>query len=184
MSIENLRARNSEVTDPIRPEFELVRDFMPVLVTSKFDEDPIKNERASLETPFSHYKSMGNFSDAQGEPNSVGSGPIWPKFKLVRDFMPVLFTYKFEKNLIKKTTEKRWRHRFPHYKSMGAFCCHGNSFDPICPKILRNLSPTLMMLHIKFDQHWPTGLRYIQVSSELWQNDRKTEFRKDKANPV
>ena len=33
---------------------------MPVLVTSKFDEDPIKNEQASLETPFSHYKSMGN----------------------------------------------------------------------------------------------------------------------------
>ena len=36
---------------------------MPVLVTSKFDEDPIKNERASLATPFSHYKSMGNFLD-------------------------------------------------------------------------------------------------------------------------
>ena len=41
---------------------------MPVLVTSKFDDDPIKkNERASLETPFSHYKSMGNFSGAQGQ---------------------------------------------------------------------------------------------------------------------
>ena len=32
---------------------------MPVLVTSKFDEDPIKNEHASLETP------MGNVLDAQ-----------------------------------------------------------------------------------------------------------------------
>ena len=39
---------------------------MPVLVTSKFDEDPIENERAILETQFSHYKSIGNFSDAQG----------------------------------------------------------------------------------------------------------------------
>ena len=48
------RARNSKVTDSIRPEFELVRDFMPVLVTNKFDEDPIKNERASLRTPFFH----------------------------------------------------------------------------------------------------------------------------------
>ena len=39
------------------------------------------------------------------------------------------------KRIGSKTTEKRWRHRFPHYKSMGAFCCHGNqSFDPICPK--------------------------------------------------
>ena len=68
MSIENSPSRtcNSEETDPIRPEFKLVRDFMPVLVTSKFDEDPIKNEQANLETPFSHYKSMGNFSDAQG----------------------------------------------------------------------------------------------------------------------
>ena len=34
---------------------------MAVLVICKFDEDPIKNERASLEKPFSHYKSMGNF---------------------------------------------------------------------------------------------------------------------------
>ena len=49
------------MTDSIQTEFELVWDFMAVLVTSKFDEDPIKNERASLETPFSHYKSMGNF---------------------------------------------------------------------------------------------------------------------------
>ena len=34
---------------------------MAVLGTSKFDEDPIKNEPASLERSFSHYKSMGNF---------------------------------------------------------------------------------------------------------------------------
>ena len=39
---------------------------MAVLVTSKFDEDPIKNERASLETPFSHYV-YGKFLDAQGQ---------------------------------------------------------------------------------------------------------------------
>ena len=34
---------------------------MPVLVTSNFDADSIKNERASMETPFSHYKSIGIF---------------------------------------------------------------------------------------------------------------------------
>ena len=54
------------MTDLIQPEFELVRDLMPVLVTSKFHENPIKNERASLETTFSYYKSMGNVLDAQG----------------------------------------------------------------------------------------------------------------------
>ena len=40
---------------------------MPILVTSNFDDDLIKNKQASMETPFSHYKSMGNFSDAQGQ---------------------------------------------------------------------------------------------------------------------
>ena len=38
---------------------------MPVMVISKFDKDPIKNERASLEKPFSLYKSMGYLLDAQ-----------------------------------------------------------------------------------------------------------------------
>ena len=42
-----------------------VRAFMPVLVTSNVDDDSIKNEWASMEIPFSHYKSMGNFLDAQ-----------------------------------------------------------------------------------------------------------------------
>ena len=39
---------------------------MPVLVTSNFDDDLIKNEPARMETAFSHYKSMGNILDAQG----------------------------------------------------------------------------------------------------------------------
>ena len=49
-----------------RPEIELVRDFMPVLVISNFDDDLVKNERASMETPFSHYKSVGIFLDLKG----------------------------------------------------------------------------------------------------------------------
>ena len=51
----------------IWPKMELDQDFMPVLVTSNFDDDSIKNEQASMETPFSHYKSMGNFLDTQGQ---------------------------------------------------------------------------------------------------------------------
>ena len=49
-----------------RPEIKLVRAFMPVLVTSNSDDDSIKNEWASMEKPFSHYKSMGNFLDLKG----------------------------------------------------------------------------------------------------------------------
>ena len=51
----------------IQPKIELNRAFMPVLVTSNFDDDSIKNKRAGMETAFSHYKSMGNFLDAQGQ---------------------------------------------------------------------------------------------------------------------
>ena len=94
--------------------------------------------------------------------NSVVSSWIWLKFELVRDFMHVLVTC--IKRIRSKITEKRWRHHFPHCKSMAAFCCHGNhSFDPICLKTLCNFSPTPMMLRIKFDQDWPTGFRDIQV---------------------
>ena len=64
------------------------------------------------------------------------------------------------KRIRSKTTKKRWRHHFPHYKSMGAFCCHENQrFNPICPKTLGSLSPTPVMLHIKFDQNLPTAFR-------------------------
>ena len=35
--------------------------------------------------------------------------------------------------------------------------------DPICPKTLCSFTPTPIMLHIKFDQVWPTGFRDIQV---------------------
>ena len=68
------------------------------------------------------------------------------------------------KRIGSKATEKSWRHHFPHFKSMGAFCCHGHqSFDPICLKTLCSLSPPQVMLHIRFDQDWPTGFRDIQI---------------------
>ena len=75
---------------------------MPVLVTSNFDDDSIKNEQASMET---HYKSMGNVLDAQGQVTRV-SGLIWPKFELVRDFMHVLLICKYKKDRIKSNREK------------------------------------------------------------------------------
>ena len=77
--------------------------------------------------------------------------------------MHALITCKYKKDQIKNNQEKV-ETSFSHYKSMGAFCCHGNqSFDPNCSKTLCSLSPTPMMLHIKFDQDRPTGFRDIQV---------------------
>ena len=47
------RAAYSAVLSPIWPNFELVRDVMNVLVTCKYEEDPIKNEGARVDTTFS-----------------------------------------------------------------------------------------------------------------------------------
>ena len=41
------------VLGPTWPNFELVRDVMDVLVTCKYEEDPIKNEGAWVDTTFS-----------------------------------------------------------------------------------------------------------------------------------
>ena len=48
-------------------KIELNWVFMHVLFSSNFDVDSIKNEWASLETPFSHYKFMRKCLDAQGQ---------------------------------------------------------------------------------------------------------------------
>ena len=79
---------------------------MPVLVTCNFDDDSIKNERASMETPFSHCKSLGNIFRRSRAANSVVSGPIGPKFELELDFMHVLITCKYKKDQIKSDQEK------------------------------------------------------------------------------
>ena len=135
----------------IRPKIELNKAFMPVLVISNFDDDSIKNEQAGMETAFSHYKSMGNVLDAQGQltlKSVVRSGRNLNSFEILCMYsLPASI-----KKIGSKATEKRWRHHFPHYKSMEAFCCHGHqSFDPICLKTLCSLSPPPVMLHIKFD---------------------------------
>ena len=39
---------------------------MHFLVTSNFDDDSIKNDRAGMNTIFSHFKFMGNFIDVKG----------------------------------------------------------------------------------------------------------------------
>ena len=53
---------------------------------------------------------------------------------------------------------------FSHCKSMGAICCHGNqSSDPTWSKTQHNLSPSSMMLYIKFGHDWPCCLIDIQV---------------------
>ena len=56
------RAANAAVLGPILPNFELVRDVIDVLVTCKYEEDPIKNEGARVVTTL-----YSNLSDAHGQ---------------------------------------------------------------------------------------------------------------------
>ena len=62
---------------------------MDVLVTCKYEEDPIKNEGARVVTTL-----YSNFS-ARADNSGVGVG-IWPKFELIQAFMHVLVTCKNE----------------------------------------------------------------------------------------
>ena len=55
-------AGNSAVHGRIWSNFELLQDFMVVLVTCKNEEDPIKNEGGSVFTTL-----YINFSDTQGQ---------------------------------------------------------------------------------------------------------------------
>ena len=69
------RAANSAVLSHIWSTFELVRDFIVVLITCKYEEDPIKNEGDRVLTRFPHYNPIGAIS-CQG---NQSSNSIWPK---------------------------------------------------------------------------------------------------------
>ena len=69
---------------------------MDVLVTCKYEEDPIKNRSARVFTAL-----YLNFSDAQGQITLESSVGIWPKFELIEAFVHVLTTCKNEDDRIK-----------------------------------------------------------------------------------
>ena len=120
-----------------------------------------KMNELAMATAFSHYKSTGKFLDAQGQltPSSVvRSGQNSNSSEILcMSSLPASI-----KRIGSKATEKKWRHHFPLYKSMGAFCCHGHqSFDPISFKTLCSLSPPPVMLHINL-------IKINQLASEIF----------------
>ena len=52
VKFSSLRASNCKMSGLIPPKIELDRAFTPVLVTSNFEDDSIKNVRGSMKTPF------------------------------------------------------------------------------------------------------------------------------------
>ena len=75
------------------------------------------------------------------------------------------------KRIGSKTIEKRWRHRFPHYKSMGAFCCHGNQFWSNLPQNLMHPIPHPSDATHKIWSRLANCFRDIQV----WKCGRRTD---------
>ena len=74
---------------------------------------------------FSHYKSMGNFPDAQGQltPQSlVRSGRISNSSEMLwMSLLPASM-----KKIRSKMKALECSQHFPNYNPMGAICCHGN----------------------------------------------------------
>ena len=69
---------------------------MNVLVTCKYEEDPIKNGGARVFTTL-----YVNFSDAQGQITLESVVGLLPKFELIQAFMHVLVTCKNEDDRFK-----------------------------------------------------------------------------------
>ena len=117
------RAANSVVGGPILPKFELIHNIMHVLVTSKFEKDRININgdyvmtliilcMSSLPASLKRIGSIATekkwwcqFFRRSRAANSIVSGGIWPKFKLIQAFMHVLITCKYEKDPIKNSRE-------------------------------------------------------------------------------
>ena len=128
------RADNSATRGRIWLNFELVRALMYVVVPCKYEKDPIENSEDNVWTPFSHYKSIGIFSNAQRQITpqpEVGSGWISNSSELL---CKLLFLASMETIQLKIAEIMRGQH-FLHTKSMGVVCCHSNqSSDSICFK--------------------------------------------------
>ena len=85
----------------IWPNFELIQALIHVLITCKYEKNLIKNSGENVMTLFSPLSVYGDFSRRSRAANSAVLGPIWPNFELVRDVIDVLFTCKYEEDLIK-----------------------------------------------------------------------------------
>ena len=79
---------------------------MYVLITCKYEKDPIKNSRENMMTSFFYVSLWEFFFWRSRAANSVVGGQIWPKFELIQDIMHVLITCKFEKDRINSNGEK------------------------------------------------------------------------------
>ena len=86
------RAANSVAHGQISPNFELIQALMYIIITCKYEMNPIKKRsRKCDDTVF----PTVNLSVA-----IETSGRIWPNFELIQALIHVLITCKYEKDPI------------------------------------------------------------------------------------
>ena len=123
-----------ETSGRIWPNFEFIQAHIHVLITCKYEKDPIKNSGENVKTSFSPLLVYGIFFIRSRAAKSAVLGPIWLNFELVRDVIDVFITCKYEEDPIKNENARVLK-KFPHYNPRGAISCHGHqSSDPIWPK--------------------------------------------------
>ena len=71
---------------------------MYVIITCKYEKDPIKNNQEKVATPFFQIITLYVAIET--------SGRIWSNFELIQALMYVIITCKYEKDLIKNSQEK------------------------------------------------------------------------------
>ena len=92
-----LRAANSVVRGLIWPNFKLIHALMYVIITCKYEKDPIKNNREKGATPFFKIITLSVAMET--------SVWIWPNFELIQTSMHVLIACKYEKDQMKNSGE-------------------------------------------------------------------------------
>ena len=147
------RAANSAVLGPIWPNFELVRDGIYVLFTCKYEEDPIKNEGARVDTTL-----YSNFSDAQGQITLLlvsVSGRNSNSSKLsCMSSLPARM-----RMIDSKMKELECSQDFSHYKSMGIF---PDAQKQLTPQSLVESGPNSNLFEILWLSSLPASMKKIR----------------------
>ena len=102
-----------ETSGRIWPNFELIQALMHVLITCKYEKDPIKNSGENVMTSFYPLLVYEIFFIGSRAANSVVCGRILPNFKLIQALMHVIVTCKYEKDPIKNIPENVMTSFFP-----------------------------------------------------------------------
>ena len=78
-------------------KFQIIEALMYIIVTCKYEMNPIKNIRRKVMMPFFPTVTLSVAVET--------SGRIWPKFELIQALMHVLITCKYEKDPMKNSGE-------------------------------------------------------------------------------